>query len=161
MKPLIFRGLTVLAILTSLGIVGAVSSGPVAGASVSTSASVSSSGSVMPNDGKPNGCPSGYYCSYNIGNGGDLCWTTNASANLSAGCADRNSGGFNNKPNYTANLHYCYNYDCAYYALSSGSYLLYMSTNDFNHCANNSESDKCSGDNFQIGDNLASVYFSN
>ena len=106
----------------------------------------------------PDGCFAGYYCSYNQGNGGSLCWTTSGSANLSSGCADHNDSGYNDSSAVT-NLHYCFGYECAYYALGAGDYLLYMTENTFYSCANNNYANRCVGLNIEVGYNLASVYF--
>lgn len=106
----------------------------------------------------PSGCFSGYFCSYNSGNGGGLCFQTTGTIDYPPGCADRNQGAYNNTGHDTAFLNYYnlyYSNDGAYYVLNPGHYLLYMNQNKFNACWNGTTT--CPGYGQPMGDNVASV----
>jgi hypothetical protein len=111
---------------------------------------------VMP-QGAPSGCNLYRYCTYNQGNGGDLCEQMASTGNLNSACANKNDSGYNNRTLYGVNLYWGYDESGAYYYLGAGDYLLYMTENYFNQC--NGGGHSCSGYGQEIGYNLASVLF--
>jgi hypothetical protein len=125
----------------------------------STSAVTASSGTTTPQTtppppGAPAGCPGGFFCSYNQGNGGDLCFTSRFSTNYPTGCANQNDGAYNQTSVY-ANLYWGPDYADAYYSLCNGCYLLYMTQNYFVNCPGGGTS--CFGYDEAMGNNVASV----
>jgi hypothetical protein len=128
----------------------------VAGATSASAATAPGVTAIAPSpEGAPDGCVPGDFCSYNEGNGGDLCWSTTSSyANLPAACADENDSAYN----YGAtayNLYYYTGETGAYYTLGAESYLLSMSTNYFNHCPGGGTA--CAGYGDPVGYNVESI----
>jgi hypothetical protein len=78
----------------------------------------------------PSGCNNGYFCEYNAGNGGNLCFQTKKGGNWPGGCVRENEGEYNRN----GNGYYMYGYTqygrCDY-LLYSGHYLLYNSKDHF------------------------------
>jgi hypothetical protein len=110
-------------------------------------------GTVSPNL-APGGCNSGNFCSYNKGNGGDLCFQTNVNVPYwSENCANHNQSAYNRNIN-SINLYYGGDYWDAYSVLGSGNYWLYMDNNYFNRCGTD-----CYGLNEPMGYNVASSKF--
>jgi hypothetical protein len=105
----------------------------------------------------PSGCDLYRYCTYNQGNGGDLCEQMASTGNLNSACANLNQSGFNNRTVNSVSLFWGSGETGAYYNLGPGHYLLYMNTNFYNKCPGGGTG--CSGYNQRIGDNLASVRF--
>jgi hypothetical protein len=103
-------------------------------------------------DGAPAGCNSGNYCSYNQGNGGDLCFQTHINQNWPNGCANQNDSGYNRNGN-AIDLFWGFDQSGAWYTLYSGHYLLYMTQNYFNNCST------CGGYGQQLGYNVSSSAF--
>ena len=106
----------------------------------------------------PKGCFSGYFCSYNSGNGGNLCFQTTGTTDYPPGCAYENDGAYNNSVHNTAFLNYYSLSDSnagAYYVLDAGHYLLYMTQNKFNACWNGTTS--CPGYGHTMWDSVGSV----
>jgi hypothetical protein len=101
-------------------------------------------GLMSPNSARqPDGCNNNNFCSYNAGNGGDLCFQTSSNKSVwPSACLDANDGAYNRNGN-SINLYRGLNYTDAYFTLYSGNYLLYMSKNDFNACPNGGTN--CSG----------------
>ncbi len=104
----------------------------------------------------PSGCNPGYFCSYNEGNGGDLCFQKVTTGNYPTGCADANDGAFNNSSE-SVKIYYEFNESGAYYLLGPGDFLLYMTQNDFNQCDGGGTS--CAGYGQPMGNNAESVKF--
>jgi hypothetical protein len=79
----------------------------------------------------PSGCTGNNFCEYNSGNGGSLCFQTNANdPGWPGGCADHNEGEYNRNGNAV----YMYDtgkYGGCYYLLYSGNYLLYNADDHF------------------------------
>jgi hypothetical protein len=105
----------------------------------------------------PSGCDLYHYCTYNQGNGGDLCEQMGGTGNLNSACANHNDSGFNNRTVYSVDLFWGSGETGAFYNLCHGCYLLYMTQNHYNQCKGGGHS--CSGFGQQIGYNLASVRF--
>jgi hypothetical protein len=106
-------------------------------------------------EGAPAGCPSGKFCSYNQTNGGDLCFTTTSTSDLTPGCANKNQSAYDND-SVNVELFYGAGETGAYYLLGAGDYLLYMDTNNFNHCVGGGTS--CAGYGDTLGNDVHSVY---
>lgn len=109
---------------------------------------------VLP-PGAPSGCTPGDFCTYNEGNGGDLCQQFNTTQNLAALCENSNESAYNYE-NYYANLYWGANETGAYIRMPADSYLLYMQNNTFNACPGGGTS--CAGYGQAVGDNVESVY---
>jgi hypothetical protein len=86
--------------------------------------------------GAPNGCPSGDFCVYRRGNGGELCGTFAGDAgNWGVRCANNNMTAFNNGNWCTGcqdvNIYWGPNQSGAYRCLGRGGFLLYMDLDHF------------------------------
>ncbi len=135
LKRRILAAAAAIVVLTALGLA---TPSPASAAAV-PSASSSSSGVAQP-DGKPTGCPSGFFCGWEgtNGNGGnciDLPYYTNASSWVTSACWGHVATIFNNS--YvcsgcdTIRLYYLPNYAGAYADLGRGDYYLDLSKNKF------------------------------
>ncbi len=140
--------------LCSLGLV--VSSNGASATSLRTKDAPSHLTSATPPPPGPSGCNGGYFCTYNEGNGGDLCEQMNATGNLAAGCSGQNDSGFNNS-SVGVSLYAGINEGGAYYYLGSSDYLLYETQNHFNQCTGGGTS--CGDYGGEIYDHLQSVQF--
>lgn len=149
-----------LGIAIAIGALTLITSGVASASKFPTPAPISSAsnatGNTVPPP-SPNGCNQGFFCSYNKGNGGDLCFQANWSDNYPSGCADANDGAFNNTTADDTRLHYEFGYNGAYYQLGPGHYLLYMSQNYFNACFGGGTA--CDGYGRVMQNNVESVYF--
>jgi hypothetical protein len=87
----------------------------------------------------PSGCNSGYFCTYNADNGGDLCQQLNATSNLGAGCANENYGAFDNS-SVGVDMFPATGEGGAYYFLGASDYLLDEKNDHFNQCLNGGSS---------------------
>jgi hypothetical protein len=107
----------------------------------------------------PSGCASGKFCSYNKGNGGNLCFSTSSNVQYwSAACANHNQSAYNRYQN-SINLYWGGDWYGAYAVLGSGNYWLYMDKNNFNRCPPSPHA--CTGYNEPTGYNVASSRFNN
>jgi hypothetical protein len=87
----------------------------------------------------PNGCPSGDFCVYINGNGGNLCMATSGNSDYwGDGCANNEDSVFNNGTScggcQDVNIYWGYGATGAYTCLQKGHYLLYMTQNRFECC---------------------------
>jgi hypothetical protein len=82
--------------------------------------------------GKPAGCGTAHFCSYQQGNGGSICYNTATTyiAAWSAKCQTVDSV-FNNGASAGVRLYYLTNAGGADYCLGNTDYLLYMTQNTF------------------------------
>lgn len=145
--------LTKMLAILALSTVGFTLAGAGAASAAPTTAVVTQSSGVVPLS--PNGCFTGNFCTYNQGNGGGLCEQMNATGNLSSACANKNDSAFNNS-SYNVKLYYGSGETGAYYLLGPGSYLLYMSSNQFNACPGGGTD--CAGYNQSMQNNVASIW---
>jgi hypothetical protein len=119
-----------------------------------TTSSAVSAAVVRPMLGKPNGCPSGDFCVYTQGNGGDLC-LANSGNNpwWGDGCANLDQTLFNNgnpDPYSYVRIYWGSNYTGAWACLGLGNYWLYANQNIFNYGST------LSGYKQQVGNNAVS-----
>lgn len=126
------------------------------GVTGASAAPTTSSSVTGPYIGQPEGCTPGYFCSYNSGNGGNLCFQTNYSMNFPTGCADQNDGAFNYS-SVPVNLYWGFNDYGAYYVLPAGHYLLDMTQDYFDKCPSGGTS--CAGYGQPMYDNVEAVLF--
>jgi hypothetical protein len=103
---------------------------------------------------RPNGCPSGFFCVYRNGNGGDLCLANSGNnANWGAGCANDGETLFNNgvpDPYDKVRMYWGSSYYGAWGCLTRGSYWLYATRNYFDYGAGKA------GFGQQVGNNAVS-----
>jgi hypothetical protein len=79
----------------------------------------------------PAGCNGNNFCEYNKGNGGNLCFQTNANrATWPTACGDHNEGEYNRNGN-AVYMYDVANYGDCWYLLYSGHYLLYNANDHF------------------------------
>jgi hypothetical protein len=127
----------------------------IASASSTTTTTTTATALAPPPPSAPAGCGSGYFCSYKNGNGGNLCFSTTATSNLSPGCNTDIDSSYNNMA-VNNELFYGSGESGAYYLLGAGNYLLYMSANSFNTCLGGGTS--CTGYNTVMQNHVYSVY---
>jgi hypothetical protein len=127
-------------------------------ASAATAAPVRPAAPAQPTASRqPDGCNNNNFCSYNAGNGGDLCFQTSSDrSEWPAACLDHNDGAYDRNGN-SVNLYWGIGYSEAYYTLFSGNYLPYMSKNKFNHCVGGGTG--CAGYNEAMQNQVASSAF--